>query len=97
MTSPEPHPVHPTDGVEDDLLVERLDPRDHPEFARPARPAAPPVEDDYDGDQQDRADRQSLRRVVGMSTELTDITGSPRRSCATWRTRSRSRSSTGPR
>ena len=74
MTSPEPHPVHPTDGVEDDLLVERLDPRDHPEFARPARPAAPPVEDDYDGDQQDRADRQSLRRVVGMSTELTDIT-----------------------
>jgi GTP-binding protein HflX len=29
---------------------------------------------DYDGDQQDLADRISLRRVAGMSTELTDIT-----------------------
>ena len=28
----------------------------------------------YDGDQQDRADRLSLRRVAGMSTELADIT-----------------------
>ncbi|HEY5822432.1 MAG TPA: GTPase HflX [Propionibacteriaceae bacterium] len=28
----------------------------------------------YDGDQQDLADRTSLRRVAGMSTELTDIT-----------------------
>ncbi|MET0694293.1 MAG: hypothetical protein ABWY56_10190, partial [Propionibacteriaceae bacterium] len=27
-----------------------------------------------DGDQQDLADRRSLRRVAGMSTELTDIT-----------------------
>ena len=27
----------------------------------------------YDGDQQDLADRRSLRRVVGMSTELADI------------------------
>jgi GTP-binding protein HflX len=73
MTSPEPQPVSPSDAVEDDLLIERLDPRDHPEFARPARPAAEP-DDDYDGDQQDLADRQSLRRVAGMSTELTDIT-----------------------
>ncbi len=28
----------------------------------------------YDGDQQDLADRRSLRRVAGMSTELADIT-----------------------
>jgi GTP-binding protein HflX len=73
MTSPEPQPVSPSDAVEDDLLVERLDPRDHPEFARPVRPAAG-AGDDHDGDQQDLADRQSLRRVAGMSTELTDIT-----------------------
>ena len=32
------------------------------------------AEVDYDGDQQDLADRISLRRVAGMSTELTDIT-----------------------
>ena len=67
MTSPEPQPVSPSDAVEDDLLIERLDPRDHPEFARPARPAVP-ADDDYDGYQQDLADRQSLRRVAGMST-----------------------------
>lgn len=29
---------------------------------------------DYDGEQFDRADRQSLRRVVGLSTELQDVT-----------------------
>src|SRR5580698_2593094 len=29
---------------------------------------------DYDGEQLDRADRQSLRRVVGLSTELQDVT-----------------------
>lgn len=28
----------------------------------------------FDGEQQDLAERQSLRRVVGMSTELSDIT-----------------------
>ena len=32
------------------------------------------AEIDYDGDQLDLADRISLRRVAGMSTELTDIT-----------------------
>ena len=30
--------------------------------------------DDYDGEQFDRADRQSLRRVAGLSTELQDVT-----------------------
>ena len=76
MTSPEPQSVRPADASEDDLLIERLDPREHPEFARPARPAVPAEDalDDYDGDQQDLADRLSLRRVAGMSTELTDIT-----------------------
>jgi GTP-binding protein HflX len=74
MTSPEPQPVRPVDEHDDDLLIERLDPRDHPEFTRPARTTAE-VDDaaDYDGDQLDLADRLSLRRVAGMSTELTDI------------------------
>ncbi|MGN6244809.1 MAG: GTPase HflX [Motilibacteraceae bacterium] len=30
--------------------------------------------DDFDGDQLDLADRQALRRVAGLSTELTDVT-----------------------
>ena len=33
-----------------------------------------PEEPDFDGDQQDLADRLSLRRVAGMSTQLADIT-----------------------
>jgi GTPase len=44
----------------DELRVERLDPHSDP---------AP----DDEGDQQDLVDRQSLRRVAGMSTELQDI------------------------
>src|SRR5215203_1950716 len=43
---------------QDELQVERLEP--HNDL-------------DYEGDQQDLADRQSLRRVAGMSTELQDI------------------------
>ncbi|HYP46863.1 MAG TPA: GTPase HflX [Propionibacteriaceae bacterium] len=35
--------------------------------------AGRPVGADHDGDQQDLEDRRSLRRVVGMSTELEDI------------------------
>ena len=35
---------------------------------------APGTETDYDGEQFDRADRQSLRRVAGLSTELQDVT-----------------------
>lgn len=77
MTAPEPTAAPSTDDAGDDLLIERLDPRDHPEFTRAGRagqpPAATPVDDDFDGDQQDLADRISLRRVVGMSTELADI------------------------
>ena len=45
---------------DDELRVERLEPQDALEL-------------DYDGDQQDLADRQSLRRVAGLSTELQDI------------------------
>ena len=30
--------------------------------------------EDFDGDQLDLADRQALRRVAGLSTELTDVT-----------------------
>jgi len=74
MTFPEPQSARSLDEQDDDLLIERLDPRDHPEFARPPRTAADPEDDgDYDGDQLDLADRLSLRRVAGMSTELTDI------------------------
>jgi GTP-binding protein HflX len=49
----------------DELIVEDLTPR---------RSGVDPDPEDWDGDQQDLADRQSLRRVAGMSTELTDIT-----------------------
>src|SRR5215218_8264693 len=45
---------------EDELLVERLE-------------LQPTDESSFDGDQQDLADRLSLRRVAGMSTELADI------------------------
>src|SRR6188768_1499327 len=44
---------------DDELLIERLEPR--------------PTAVGYDGDQLDLADRQSLRRITGMSTELADI------------------------
>ena len=45
----------------DELLIERLEP-------------PPAGVSDFDGGQQDREDRLSLRRVSGMSTELADIT-----------------------
>src|SRR5215207_8958583 len=45
---------------EDELLVERLE-------------LQPTDKSDFDGDQQDLADRLSLRRVAGMSTELADV------------------------
>ena len=32
------------------------------------------ADDDFDGDQLDRTDRQALRRVAGLSTELEDVT-----------------------
>ena len=47
-------------AADDELLVERLEPG--------------PAASHYDGDQLDREDRLSLRRVAGMSTELADIT-----------------------
>lgn len=43
---------------------------EYPEFSD----AADPEFTDYDGDQADLADRLSLKRVAGMSTQLTDIT-----------------------
>ncbi len=73
----------PAPDQRDELLIEHLDPREHPEFAgRQASSSTPPAgpaeeahaEEGFDGDQQDLADRISLRRVAGMSTELTDIT-----------------------
>jgi GTPase len=58
--------MHPersvADGNEhDELRVERLDPQEMSDR-------------EYHGGQQDLADRQSLRRVAGMSTELQDVT-----------------------
>src|SRR5215218_9529786 len=61
MTVPRrgPHQT-PTSPDGDELLVERLE--------------SPPADKSgYDGDQQDLADRLSLRRVAGMSTELADV------------------------
>ena len=60
MTVPRPDPQF-LSAPDDELLVERLEPR-------PAGAAS------FDGGQQDREDRLSLRRVAGMSTELADIT-----------------------
>jgi GTP-binding protein HflX len=59
MTVHEERSVADLDG-HDELRVERLTPSSD-------------ADADYDGDQQDLADRQSLRRVAGMSTELQDI------------------------
>src|SRR5215207_4653275 len=50
-----------TPSPDDELLVERLEPR-------------PRADADADGDQLDLADRQSLRRIAGLSTELADVT-----------------------
>ena len=58
MTLPQPEPV-----PDDELIVERLEPRPRPD-----------VDAEPDGDQLDLADRQSLRRVAGLSTELADVT-----------------------
>ncbi|GAB3599948.1 GTPase HflX [Angustibacter peucedani] len=46
-----------------------VDPLDHVDDAPDLDDAA-----DYDGDQLDLADRQALRRVAGLSTELADVT-----------------------
>ncbi|HVD17179.1 MAG TPA: GTPase HflX [Propionibacteriaceae bacterium] len=59
MTVPQQDPQF-SSAADDELLVERLEPR-------------PAATQDFDGDQQDRQDRLSLRRVSGMSTELADI------------------------
>jgi GTPase len=59
MTVPRRDP-RSEDTPEDELLVERLE-------------LQPTDESSFDGDQQDLADRLSLRRVAGMSTELADV------------------------
>jgi GTP-binding protein HflX len=60
MTVPRRDPQFPSGPHDDELLVERLE-----------IPAA--GDSSFDGDQQDLADRLSLRRVAGMSTELADV------------------------
>src|SRR5512132_3251572 len=61
MTTPQRKPQLPPTPDHDELLVERLEP--------------PPASgSEYDGNQQDLAERLSLRRVAGLSTELADIT-----------------------
>jgi GTP-binding protein HflX len=47
---------------------------DRPSAAGPGRPADPDGDQFTDGDQLDLADRQALRRVGGLSTELVDVT-----------------------
>ena len=61
MTAPQQNPRLPPTPDDDELLVERLEP-------------PPAGESDFDGSQQDLADRRLLRRVAGLSTELADIT-----------------------
>jgi len=61
MTAPQRNPQPAPAPDDDELLVERLEP-------------PPAGESAYDGNQQDLADRLSLRRVAGLSTELADIT-----------------------
>ena len=61
MTTPQRNPQLAPAPDDDELLVERLEP-------------PPAGGSDYDGNQQDLADRLSLRRVAGLSTELADIT-----------------------
>jgi GTPase len=61
MTTPQRNPEPPPTPDDHELVVERLEP--------------PPADaSDHDGSQQDLADRLSLRRVAGLSTELADIT-----------------------
>jgi GTP-binding protein HflX len=65
---PADEPATDQDAIDSDLEPSELDAADEDEdFPDPDGAA-------YDGDQQDLADRLSLRRVAGMSTELTDIT-----------------------
>ena len=61
----ESHGLDDHDARPDDELVV--------ETVRRARTPAPTDPDGVDGDQLDLADRQSLRRITGMSTELADI------------------------
>src|SRR4029453_7035571 len=61
------------------MTVPRRDPRsedtpDGDELLIEGLGAPPEKEPSYDGDQQDLADRLSLRRVAAMSTELADVT-----------------------
>ena len=55
--------------VHEERSLPELDDQDEPRTER----LEPQTDPDYEGDQQDLADRQSLRRVAGMSTELQDI------------------------
>src|SRR6476660_6472426 len=61
MTVPRRDSQFPPPPPRDELRIARLEP-------------PPAGVSDFDGDQQDREDRLSLRRVSGMSTELADIT-----------------------
>jgi len=50
------------------------DPYPAPDGATPLGTVDDAPPDDYDGEQLDLADRQALRRVAGLSTELADVT-----------------------
>jgi GTPase len=82
MTSPSPQPApqtsphDPFDDHRDDTPDEALEPGRGSLGDRSSRDGRPDGGDteDYDGDQLDLEERVSLRRVAGMSTELTDVT-----------------------
>ncbi len=65
-------PEHTDDpAVDDDGILGLVPERTGPQTLN--QPQVDPESDDYDGDQQDLLDRLSLKRVAGMSTELSDI------------------------
>ena len=64
----------PWDAMTADNLSNPADDRDSAVELDPAALDLEPAEVDADGEQYDLADRQALRRVAGLSTELQDVT-----------------------
>jgi GTP-binding protein HflX len=76
MTKPYSHSDLAATAIElDDLALDDVALADAaPDDAVALDPRYGDAANDFDGDQFDRIDRQALRRVAGLSTELTDVT-----------------------
>jgi GTP-binding protein HflX len=68
------HPRAHRDTIHTTMTKPYSDADVFPDDLLPDGPAEAEAEADYDGDQLARADRQALRRVAGLSTELADVT-----------------------